>query len=390
MIKVLRPFWSFDVADTEKWLTGLSEKGYHLVRFNRWTHTFHFRKNASKTTTYRIVFDKVKNLSLSRSLSNDEWVKVSQSGNWYIFSNDKPIDLLKTTPVRDGLIQHNKKIMYLFSALLLYFTITAIMNIILFGFHGDQVEVVESPWWLLTYSLFVIAIVLYVIGVYAIFKIIKSNKELQHEKNNNGLISNHPLKSLTKDQEKQGKQSKQIIVKRKFGWMYSPDKLEEWLEALEEQGYNLYRVNKLGTTFYFITSSPRKVSYCVDYQNLADDNYYHIHKESGWHCMFKSFSSIQKWTIWAKEFSEGEEKPQIYSDKPQRLKHAKRVALTYTILFLPFIILYFFLVGIFISDLLNNRLLNLSLLNSFMYLLAILAFGSFTVRSWLYYYRLKE
>ncbi|MEH7444849.1 DUF2812 domain-containing protein [Bacillus sp. JJ1122] len=379
MIKVLRPFWSFDVADTEKWLLGMSEKGYQLVKFNRWTHTFHFQKSASKTTTYRIVFDKVKNLSLSRSLSNEEWVKVSQSGNWHIFSNDRPFDLLKTSPVRDGVIQHNKKIMYLLSAILLYFTITAIMNITLISFQGDQVEVVESPWWLLTYSVLVIAIALSFIGVYAIIKIIKSNKGLQHEKNKSDVFSNRPEKSLTRKQERQWKQSGKIIVKRKFGWMYSPDKLEEWLEAMEELGYNLYRISKLGTTFYFIVSSPRKVSYCADYQNLADENYYHIHKDSGWHCMFRSLSSIQKWTIWAKEFSEGEEKPQIYSDRPQALKHAKRVALTYSALFLPIIILYFFLVGIFISDILNNRLLNLNLLNSFMYMLTILAFGSFTV-----------
>ena len=98
---------------------------------------------------------------------------------------------------------------------------------------------------------------------------------------------------------------RKIIVKRKLGWMYSPDRLEQWLETMEERGYNLYRVSKMGNTFYFIKGSPRKVSYCADYQNFSEESYYDMHRESGWNSVFKSSWSFQKWTIWSQPYAEG-------------------------------------------------------------------------------------
>jgi uncharacterized protein YehS (DUF1456 family) len=44
---------------------------------------------------------------------------------------------------------------------------------------------------------------------------------------------------LSREKEKQLKQSGQMVVKRKFGWMYAPDNLEKWLEKMEELGFNL-------------------------------------------------------------------------------------------------------------------------------------------------------
>jgi hypothetical protein len=393
MKKVLRPFWSFDVTKTEAWLSAMSKKGYQLVKLNHWTHTFYFHHSEPKMTTYRVAYDKAKNVSLSKSLSDEGWINISQSGKWSIISNEKPTNLLKTSTVRDGIINHNKKIMYIYSGILLYFTFMAIMNLTLIGvtfLQEDQIEIVDSPWWLLTYSLLIVTIAVYLIGVYAVTKIIKTNKELQNEGSNSTLNGNNLTKSLTKDQEKQLKRSTQIIKKRKFAWMYSPDQLEQWLESMEEQGYNLYRVSKLGTAFYFLKSRPRKVSYCVDYQNISNEDYYQIHKESGWHSFFKSPSSIQKWTIWAKKYSEGEEKPQLYTDTQHRLKHAKRVAKTYTILFLPITIMYILLLGVFLADLLYGNGSKINLVNTFMFLLTIILFGSFTVRSWLYFFRLKK
>ena len=201
---------------------------------------------------------------------------------------------------------------------------------------------------------------------------------------------NHIEGRLSKEKEKQLKRSGQMVVKRKFGWMYSPDRLEKWLETMEELGYNLYRVSRTGTAFYFIIGNPRRVSYCADYQNISDESYFDMHRDAGWKSTFISYSSLQKWTIWSREFSEGEERPQIYSDKSHHLKHARRVAIAYTILFLPLVIMYILNIGLFIGGMFNNGITRLSLLNMVMFLFCIFVFGSFIVRTWLYYMRLRK
>lgn len=37
-------------------------------------------------------------------------------------------------------------------------------------------------------------------------------------------------------------------------WSFNIIKIENWLEKMESRGFNLYKVNSLGTKFYFIDS----------------------------------------------------------------------------------------------------------------------------------------
>lgn len=393
MMKVFRPFWSYDVKKTEVWLSDMAKKGYFLVGLNRWTRCFFFRKSESKNVTYRIGYDKMQGALLSNSLLDEGWIKVIQSGNWYIISNEKPLLQIKTSSVREGIIKRNRMIMYIFSGILIYFTCIAIFNLTIMSsilFQNAPVEVVESPMWILTYFLLGLGVAIFVLAIYSVIKINKTNKYLISEKSNKLQGVNHSERRLSKEKEKQLKRSGQMIVKRKFGWMYSPDKLEKWLETMEELGYNLYRVSRTGTTFYFIIGSPRKVSYCADYQNISDESYFDMHRDAGWNSVFISYSSLQKWTIWSHEYSEGEERPQIYNDKSFHLKHARRIAIAYTLLFLPLIIMYILNLGLFIDEMFNSGTTRLSLLNTVMFLFCIFIFGSFTVRTWLYYMRLRK
>lgn len=393
MIKVFRPFWSYDVKKTEVWLSDMAKKGYYLVGLNRWTRCFYFRKGKGKSITYRIEYVKINNSSLSRSLLDEGWKKVLQSGKWYVTSNEKPLEQIKTSSVRDGIIKRNRMIMYIFIGILIYLTGIAIFNLTMMGsslFQDGSVEVVESPFWILTYSLLGFAISIFVLSAYSVFIINKTNKYLISEKTNKPQDVNHIEGRLSKEKEKQLKLSGQMVVKRKFGWMYSPDKLEKWLETMEEQGVNLYRVSRTGTVFYFIMGRPRKISYCADYQNISDEGYFDILRDAGWKNAFTSYSSLQKWTIWSQEFSEGEDRPQIYSDKSYHLKHARRIAIAYTILFLPLTIMYILNIGLFIGGMFNNGTTGLSLLNMVMFLFFIFVFGSFTVRTWMYYMRLRK
>lgn len=391
MIKVFRPFWSYDVIKTEKWLSSMAEKGYHFIKLNRCTRCFFFQEGESKHTTYHIGFDKLQ--SLSNSIFIEGWKKEWHSGKWYVLSHEKPYDQIKITPVRKGIIKHNRIIMFIYVAIFAYLTFIGVFNLsilALMTLTNSKVEVVDSPMWIVTYCAGAIALAVYIFSIYSIFKIVRSNKYLTNE--NLFTVAQTELffeKRLSKVKEKQLRHSGDLVIKRKFGWMYAPDKLEKWLESMEKLGFNLYRVNKTGTAFHFIKGSPRKISYCADYQNIVNESFFQFLIETGWKCVFSSYSSFQKWTIWSCEYTEDEKRPEIYSEKSQQLQHARRVAIVYTIMFLPVVIMYILNISLYFRQFSNNPM-KLSTVTMILFAISILIFGSIIVRIWLYYKRLRK
>ncbi|WP_043930397.1 DUF2812 domain-containing protein [Bacillus sp. EB01] len=388
MKKACRPLWSYNVEKTEAWLSGMAQKGYFLDRLNRGTRSFSFRQDSPQSLTYRIGYEKVKGAMLPRSLVNEGWQKVLHTGNWYIIANEQPPEQVKTSPVREGIIKRNRIHMYIFAGIVLYFTMLLVMNLSMLAFtllNDVPVEVVPSPMWVITYAAFALAVVVYILCLYQIILIYKTNKSLLNSTNKKQYTA-----SLDKEAERQLKRSGQLIVKRKFGWMYSPDKLEKWLEDMEARGYNLHRVGRTGTAFYFIIGSPRKMRYSADYQNITDESYFDMHRDAGWKSVFISKSVITKWTIWSREFSEGEQPPQLYSEKSHHLKHAKRIAVTHTVIFLPIVIMYLFNIVAFTRYTAPNGKTGLDLYNTVAFIICIIIFGSFTVRTWLFYWRLRK
>lgn len=393
--KVLRPFWSYDVQKTENWLSHMAENGYFLVKINRVTRCFFFQKDVPRKLTYRIGFDKMQGESLSRGLIAEGWTKILRTGNWFVTSNEKPPVQIKTSSVREGIIKHNRIIMYIFGSIVFYFSIMAVFFLSMSGlllFSSEQVVVEESPYWILTYLYFIAVIATFLLALYSVVTIHRTNKKIINEKgiSDTRYSKTQDAVNLSKAEERQLKRTGQLIVKRKLGWMYAPDKLELWLEKMEAQGYNLYRISKTGTTFHFLFGSPRKVSYCADYQNIADESYFDIHRDAGWKSVFNSFGSLQKWSIWSREYSEEEERPQIYSDKTNQLKHARKIAISYTCLFLPLIIIYMFNLGLGFELMNDNKPDTLRIFTIIVMLLAIFSFGSYSIRTWMYYRRLKK
>jgi len=393
--KICRPFWSYDVQKTEKWLSSMAENGYFLIKINRVTRCFFFQQGEPMKLTYRIGFDKMQGESLSRGLMAEGWTKVLRTGNWFVTSNEKAPEQIKTSSVREGIVKHNRIIMYIFGSIVFYFSIMAVFFLSIFGlilFSADsQAEVVESPYWMFTYLYFGVIIAIFILGLYSVVKISRTNKKLLNEKiNKDELFSKTQGKGkLSKAEERNLKHSGQLVIKRKLGWMYAPDMLEQWLEKMEEQGYNLYRVSRAGMTFHFFVGHPRKVSYCADYQNIADESYFDIHRDAGWKSVFHSYGSLQKWSIWSREYFD-EDRPQIYSDKTNQLKHARKIAIAYTCLFLPLIMAYLFNLGLGLEMINHHKLDKLQIFSMVIMLIAILSFGSYSIRTWMYYRRLTK
>lgn len=399
--KIFRPFWSYDVSKTEEWLSSMAEKGYHFERLNRGTRYFYFIKGDPKKITYRIGYDKMHSDTLPKSLLYEGWMKVQQSRHWVVLSNENPLEQIKTSPVREGIIKHNRIIMYIFGSILIYLITmsTFFIGIIsLFSFSQDAPfrvgeQAGKSPYWILTYFYFSAVLALWILSIYSVIKINKSNNKLISENIQQNKLHrmDQDIKGrLSKDEEKQLKLSDQLVVKRKFWWMYAPDKLEKWLETMEGQGYHLYRTSRTGVAFYFTKGRPRKISYCADFQNITDESYFNIHRDSGWKSAFISHSSFQKWSIWSREYSESEERPQIYSDKTNHLKHARRIAITYSCIFLPIFIISIFNIRLRIEQGFNNPIDKFQIINAILLVLPPLIFSSLLVRIWLYYMRLRN
>lgn len=387
--KVFRPLWSYNVQKTEQWLSSMMKEGFQLVKFNRLTRLFSFTREEAKNVTYRITYDRIAGVMIPQSLKNDGWRKTVTNKSWHVFINEESEKERRTAPSQEGLIYRNQKLYYFYYTIFLFFLMIALFNISLTV--GQTIEVVESPYWMITYVMFALYLLLWSFSLYSMIRLKKENKQLLKETKleKEHIFTDEKIEGNSKMEEIQFKRSGKLIVKRKLGWMFAPDKLEIWLEKMEEEGYNLYRVSKLGTAFTFLVGSPRKISYCLDYQNIAKENVFHFHQESGWENIFANNSSLQKWTIWSKEYHEGEEKPRLYSDKETRLMHAKKIAITYTVIFLPLVLMYIYLIQDYVRNAFSIGL-SLSLFNTFMFILLILTFGSHCLRSWLYYKRLKN
>lgn len=391
-----KPLWSYDVQKTERWLSNQAKEGYHLTQLNRFKRRFTFEKAQPKDITYRIGFDKIKPATLSNTMRNDGWEKVIQSGKWYVIANERPQTEVSTSNSRDTIIKRNNYIFYTFIALLLYFTGATVANVAMFATaytaSNGNVEVVESPFWIITYIGAALATIFYFFMIYSVWKIKKTNKALSQESQTTYKLQ-HTLekKNLTKAEEKQLKRDRLLIKRLKAGWMYSPDKLEKWLEQQASEGNRLHRVNKLGTTFYFRKGEPQHIKYSADYQNLSNDSYFEIHRQSGWKDEFSSKGALQKWTIWSKEYEEGKIPPALYSDKTHKLKQAKKVALSYTVLFLPLVLMYLFIASMNIGYMfLKKEAWTLHDTNTIMFFICILVFGTFITKTWMYYFRLRR
>lgn len=252
MIKKVKLFWSLDVQKTEKWLAAMSAKGLHFVAVNLLTRQFSFQEGSPRQLTYRIGCEGP-NYALPKTLINSGWTKVFGERKWYVIVNEEPPNELKTYPVRTGLIRRNNWLLLLCSIILIYGAVNLSIQLTLLGFMAyisTPITIVPSPWWVLTPLIFLAGIAFWSGIIYTCIALVRSNRNLGER---------------VKEQIKDPNSTANVIKKRNYFWVYSPDKLEQWLETMEEQGYNLVQVGSYARSFWFEKGSPRKVKYSVDY-----------------------------------------------------------------------------------------------------------------------------
>lgn len=388
MKKVVKPFWSYDIEKTEQWLAMMAQQGYVLKKLNRAFRSFYFEQAESQPLSYRISFDKNHGPALSMSLLDNGWIVAAASGKWQILQNEKPANEIKTAPVRQGVISHNRNVSILFFGLLFYLSGMLLANVstLLSSWRQDGIITVEpSPLWAITYVFLALTIGAIVLASYSILKIRKSNKALLDEESGASAVAKSKINNVrTKMPSPSGK----LIKKVKIGWMYAPDRLESWLENLEQQGYQLHHVGAIGTVFYFVKGAPRHMSYHAEYMSTVESSYFSIYEDAGWLKVFESMSMMEKWVIWSREYRIGEEKPRIYNEGSSHLKRTRRMAVMYTVLFLPMLLIYASNASREFQEFMNEGS-GLSLFG-LLPAIAFVLFLSFIYRMWAYYIRLKK
>jgi hypothetical protein len=387
---VFRPFWSIDIIKTENWLSKMSNKGYDLKEIKSVTKVFIFENGESNVINYRICRHKSGMIIESQSLIRSGWYTAFTKGKWSILANENEKAQIKVNPSRENLLNRNRILKYAIGTLLAIYLMMSVMPMILImaifsSSNNDSSKDVSMSG--ANVSILIILLVLTSL-IYLVMKLNKSDKKLRME---NGIdldlsftipkdtILNHNIERNLRNDGK-------IIKKIKPAWFYAPDKAERWLENMETKGYNLYRMSRLGNTFYFMKGEPKNVKYCLDYQNITNNSYFEIHKSNGWKMIFTSFSSFTKHTLWRKEYLD--EKPELYSDKNHALQHARKQCITYCVLFIPVIIMYLLLIGSFIKLYLKG--IQVPWPMPIMFSLLIVEFGYLTIITLGYYLRIRK
>ena len=399
---VFRPSWSYDTVKTEEWLSQMHQNGYALQKINFKARLFYFIKTTPAINTYRIVFEKGANGNVPSEIINGGYESVCFSKNYFVIRTAELSP--EIAPSYNGFLDKNKKMKFVVGLIILgclcmIFIPAIIMAVlvimVMHSFITGNFTVGEAPpenainvEFVAFIFCFAIVLLAFAWLIYTYFKLRITNKQLEKLCGDTlDLSFSLPKENLmSKEQEKALRKEKRLIRKRRIAWVYAPDKLESWLEQKEREGYNLYRMSKLGNSFYFIKGEPQKIKYCFDYQNKAYPQYYNLNKESGWKLIFTSVSRFQSNNLWSQEYSD--EPPFFYSDKESKLKQAKHFALTYSLCFFPVCVLYTLLI---INDIVMFKDFSFVVITMrLLWLLLIFEFGFFATRTILYYFRIKK
>lgn len=105
----------------------------------------------------------------------------------------------------------------------------------------------------------------------------------------------------------------------KWWWGWNPEKIEDWLEQMDAEGWHLYDATSIGIRFHFMKGESRRVRYCADYQSKIGPEYKAIFQDAGWELVYSGTG----WYIWRMEYVG--ERPDIYTDIDSMIDRNKRL-----------------------------------------------------------------
>ena len=323
-MKNWRPFWSYDVEKTERWLAEMAADGNQLIHINLVTRMFSFEKGTSEKVEFQVVFDKSRG-ELSHRLEESGWRNFYSKGNWQFLRNDA--ESISVYPVREQIVKRNRLHSNVLKGISFWYGFQLIIPLtilLVYLISGEAKDFMPSPLWTITIVYFI-----QVIGV--IWLAIHANRKLRSFENKffDSAIDKEKLVGKT-------------FSKWKFSWPSAPDLLENWLSDMAAEGNHLVRIQ--GARFIFQKGKPKQVSYVYDFQLKTSLHYYDIHKSEGWQLKFSSPSSIARSSLWMKTYEDGGVKPRFTFDVVEKKAFVRKVLMMSggTLLFSILMTLYVF------------------------------------------------
>ncbi len=373
--KEVKPLWSYDIGKTELWLSEMALDGYVLTQLIPQKRQFFFEKQEPKKVTYQIVHNG--SASLPTALVKDGWKVCKQYGKWTILTNENAPEAIRTYPARDGIYKRNRFHFYGFGAILLLFGTSIFMQLTfllmtLLMAPDMEVTIHKSPLWILTFIFGVLALALLVTSIV-------SMREIRNFEKKSSMIDIVKIPNDVK-----------TFTKYRPTWQNSPDRLEDWLEDMALKGNQLARVKGGGPFFRFVQGQPKKIAYVADYQLKTNPDYFQFHKDNGWDHISSTHSSITKWTIWSKEYTNNQDKPRLYTEPQHILAHAKKVFFTHIGLALFLLIMNSFMLYNILSVNGLKNVNNIEIFSMTCFLLSNILVFSMGTRAGLYYSRMLK
>lgn len=284
-MKKLRPFWSYRIEETEKWLEDMAQQGYELKTWQPDFSVFTFEQGDSTKKRFLIEYDVDGTM-----YEQGGWQLVHKVRDWAIYSGQQPTRFSSRQKIFERFQSHYRIGTILFAILFTF------LNTSLGFFMGMHLKPVAA-------IVVFIALLLSFVGLSALFQKKYDKRE-----------------QLYLHVERQ--QAKDSIRKRRIGWMYAQYLTKRWLERMLLQGYELDYVK--GISFYFKPRVSEKVSYEILNKKPSKIDSLLFYKETGWET--KCLYSTPMWhiSIWAKAYTESERKPRISYVKKERLASVKR------------------------------------------------------------------
>ena len=392
MVRKFRLFWSYDIPATQAWLNRLSLAGLRLADVRPALRIFEFEPDTPRNTANRLCLEKSFRGQIPRPLSDAGWRCAAARGRLYAFVSDVPNPAV--APSYAGFLDRNRRIKLaagiVLLTLLCLFLPGILLNLWLASLpDGGPVELAD-PLALILLPWLIIALI-FAWLIFTFFKLRSSNKKLEHL---SGVwpYPAYPYPAFAYPsaywagygQAQIASARNSVVKKWKLAWQYAPDKMEKWLEAREQKGLNLYKISATGTRFYFVKGAPRCIKYAVDYQGKTTAQYFSLNMECGWQLMFTSLADSKPTMVWCREYAPGEPPPEFYSDRASKLQHARRLALRFSLLYLPASAVYIWLMVLFMSNAYAPWF------GFVVYSAIIIEYTSFSLRAILYYFRVRR
>ena len=316
-----RPLWFTDIIAAEKWLEKQAESGLRLSSYN-FIGKFTFEDSLPDKGQIRLIYEKHCGGKAPRGIIEKGWEQLCGAKYTYALRNGDREAKLSYTGFQTIL----RFIMFG-----LYFLMCFVVGTML----GSGMAFIESlidgtinepgavVFFLISDLHFILPFILVLIAVLYIHRSLKKISKVDSTKVK-GTMRTLPAEVLkySKEEEKKLIKEGKIIKKTKPGWFYNPDNAAKLIEENARNGWKFYRMNEMGTDFFFEKAEPTHICFVTDFCDNISEEYIAAVQADGWTLQFMSMTRVLSYAMWTKEYDG--ECPVFYSDNDTEYHQKKK------------------------------------------------------------------